>query len=328
MFRNGGESGIGVHGVKLGVGVGVAGGSGGEHSQGESGGHGRRDAIFVGYELEGSSTAAGFEGVVDLLEQANVGGTVEVVEEVGEKDDVVWAGEVDVEGRAGEHVVAVLNAGFLGVFEGDAKDWSPVEAGDMGMGVLFGDLDAKEAVAGGDVEDTHGASTAIKNQFAERACQGAHHGGHIIGEFNPEGVFGLDRAAAGERSAASANDFGELVVDAFNVGIRQKEGDGGNAGWRGGVEERGARGGVVVVTVLFGEDTADAEEVAEDANAALGGGGVLGDGGYVVMAPADGAEDIELDSGLESGGVLIGRGQFEDKAGVGGGCGIGVRGHR
>jgi hypothetical protein len=25
---------------------------------------------------------------------------------------------------------------------------------------------------------------------------------------------------------------------------------------------------------------------------------------------------------------LIGRGQFEDKAGVGGGCGIGVRGHR
>ena len=190
-------------------------------------------------------------------------------------------------------------SGFLGVFEGDAKDWSPVEAGDMGMGVLFGDLDAKEAVAGGDVEDTHGASTAIKNQFAERACQGAHHGGHIIGEFNPEGVFGLDRAAAGERSAASANDFGELVVDAFNVGIRQKEGDGGNAGWRGGVEERGARGGVVVVTVLFGEDTADAEEVAEDANAALGGGGVLGDGGYVVMAPADGAEDIELDSGLE-----------------------------
>ena len=108
-----------------------------------------------------------------------------MVEEVGEQNYVVRSGEVDVEGGAGEHVVAVLNAGLFGIFEGDAKDGSPVEAGDVGVGVLLCDLDAEEAVASGDVEDMDRASAAIEDDFAEWGGHGAHHGSHVVGKLDP-----------------------------------------------------------------------------------------------------------------------------------------------
>jgi len=151
--------------------------------------------------------------------------------------------------------------------------------------------------------------------------------GHVIGELNPQGILGLDRAGAGKRGAAGTDDIGELVVDALNVGTGKEVSDRGHAGGRSGIEKCGACRGVVVCVVFLVENAADAEEVAEDADAAFGGRGITGDGRDLVVASADGAKDVELDGGLESGGFLIGLGHIEDKAGVGGGCGRRMRGH-
>ena len=85
---------------------------------------------------------------------------------------------------------------------------------------------------------------------------------------------------------------------------------------------------MVIVAVFLGEDLVNAKEVAENAHAALGGFGVVGDGGDIVVSLADGAEDIELDGSLDGSGSLVGLDHVKDKAGVGGGCCRGMLGHR
>jgi hypothetical protein len=84
---------------------------------------------------------------VDLAEKGGVGGLVEVVEEVGEEDEVVVGAPVGVEGAAGEGLVAVKDAGAAGVVLGDDQDVGPVVGDDGGSGVVAGDGDAEEAVA-------------------------------------------------------------------------------------------------------------------------------------------------------------------------------------
>ena len=67
--------------------------------------------------------------------------------------------------------------------------------------------------------------------------------------------------------------------------------------------ERGSRkaalvGRVPVAPVLFDQHAVDREEIAQDADAALGCRAVAGDGGHVSRPFAHGPEDIEIDRRL------------------------------
>lgn len=100
--------------------------------------------------------------------------------------------------------------------------------------------------------------------------------------------------------------------DAILVGHKLQRG-GAAAGRRAGIEKCGAGGGVPVMPVLFGEDAVDGEEIAEDADAALRGRAVAGDGRDVAGAFAHGAEDVEIDCGFEGRGALVGLQHLEDQ---------------
>ena len=61
----------------------------------------------------------GFKESVDLFEEIDARQDVEVMQEVGEEDDVVGAAVVHIEGAAGQQVHAVADPGLARVFLGD-----------------------------------------------------------------------------------------------------------------------------------------------------------------------------------------------------------------
>lgn len=68
MGVDGGEASAGMHVGEVVECVGIAGDGGCEHGHAEGGCLGRRDAIFVGNELQRGDRAAGLERAADFLE--------------------------------------------------------------------------------------------------------------------------------------------------------------------------------------------------------------------------------------------------------------------
>jgi len=121
-----GEAGLEVHGIDLGIGVGVAGARCREHCQREGCRHGGRDSVLVGDEFERGGAAAGGERGTDFIQQANAGWGIKVVEEIGEKHHVVGTAEIRPEGVAGKRFPTRRDASLLGVGAGDFEDGAPV----------------------------------------------------------------------------------------------------------------------------------------------------------------------------------------------------------
>ena len=117
MLRDVREAGVGVHVGQIAERVGVAGNGCGQHGHGEGGRLGRRDAIFVGDEFQGGDSAAGFQRMVNFFEERDAGVLIEVMQEIGKKDDVIGTGEFDLESTAREHVVTVLDTGYLCILD-------------------------------------------------------------------------------------------------------------------------------------------------------------------------------------------------------------------
>ena len=103
---------------------------------------------------------------MDLAQQGHAGWLIEVVEEVRQQFGVIGSAEIHLECAAGQHVVTVLDAGLLRVLQSYAQHGSPVETGDARLRVLFGDFDAKEPMAGGDVQHAHWAVVPIEHDRA------------------------------------------------------------------------------------------------------------------------------------------------------------------
>jgi len=307
------------HLVELGERVGVAGGGGGEHDEAEAGWDLGGNAVFVGDEFEDDELAAGFEGGVEAFEEGDVGGGVEVVEEVGEQDDVVVLAEVDVEGAAGEELVAIEAVEPGGVFFGDVEDGGPVLSGDGGARVLLEEGEAEHAVAGGDVEDFERGVVGVGGEDLGGEEFGGHElqAGHAAGELDPGVVVGVEDAVPGEGCAAGADAVGEFVEAVADVGGVEEFDGGSDVGGGFLVEERGRVGGEGVAVFGFGEETEGDEEVGEDACAALCDAAVGGDfvGGF--WRGADGGEEAQFDGGLEGGGFLVGVDGVEEQFGGG-----------
>src|SRR5271166_1228336 len=100
------ESRVAEHRFELGESVRIAVGGGAEHHHAERGGCGRGDTIVVGNELERDGAASGRESGVDSAQEFLVGGCVEMVQEVGDQDQVVTGSEVLVEGAARDGGIA------------------------------------------------------------------------------------------------------------------------------------------------------------------------------------------------------------------------------
>jgi hypothetical protein len=121
-----------------------------------------------------------------------------------------------------------------------------------------------------------------------------------------------DRPFLALGGAALAHGVSEHVKAGSEIVRHQEVDDAAHVGGRALIEERGGVrrervvgfGGVLIG--LLGEETVDGEVVAEDADAALGGARLLGDlrgGGALTLA--DVGENIELDSRLNGGTVLV-----------------------
>lgn len=240
MGAYGSEASAGMHIGEFVEGVGIAGDGGGEHGHAEGGCLGRRDAIFVGNELESCNRAAGLKRAANFLEQRDAGVSVEVMKEIGEKDDVVGSGKIDFEGAAGKHVIALLNAGYFCVVESYAKNRSPVKTGDVSVWILDGDFDAEEAVASGDIEDLHLVLTTCEDDSSERGGHGPHHRGHALRKLDPHGIVRLDSSLSGKNGPAVPNDFCEILEGLTKRRLCEEADDGSEATGGGGIEKRSA----------------------------------------------------------------------------------------
>lgn len=71
---------------------------------------------------------------------------------------------------------------------------------------------------------------------------------------------------------------------------------------------------MLVTAVDFLKKSVDNKEIAEDADAALGGFGIASEGYDIIVALTDGAENVEFNGGFERGGALVGLEIFKDDA--------------
>ena len=142
-----------------------------------------------------------------------------MVQKIGKQHSVVRAAVVHFKGTAGEHVVALMHAGLLCVFERHAKNRRPIKPGHMRLWILFGDFDSEESMAGSDVEHAHRAGFPFKHNRTKWTSQRSHHRPHGLGELDPDRIFRLNRAIAGKVGAAVAHDFTKMVERLKHRGI-------------------------------------------------------------------------------------------------------------
>src|SRR3954447_17927527 len=157
MTLNDCVAGVRQHLAELGVGVSVAFGSSAKHGEAESGGHWWRDAIIVGNELDDRHSAAGIQSAMTLGEKLGVFRGTEVVEDVGEQNEIVVDAEVDGEGVTGDSGEAVGQAELLRVLGRDGKNVLPIESYDVSLWIALRDGETEHSVRGCDVENFDGA---------------------------------------------------------------------------------------------------------------------------------------------------------------------------
>src|SRR5208283_210012 len=97
----------------------------------------------------------------------------------------------------------------------------------------------------------------------------------------------------------------QVVVGLAHGRVAEELRDGGQRRWRARVQEGGAGRSVPVASVLFEQDAAYRQEIAQDADAAFGCRAVAGDGGDVARTFPHGPEDIQIDRRLQSRRALM-----------------------
>lgn len=248
------------HAVKFGEGVSIAAGGGREHDKRESRRHWRRDAIFVGDELERDQAATGAKSRAEATEKSCALLRVEVVEQIGEEDDVVGAFEVDGECIARKSGVAIADAHLCCMALRDFEDLGPVERSDFEIGIFLSEDDAKKPMARGDVEHSTGSRA---EQTGDGLSSGEHHRAHFFGEGNPAVVFRGD--GAGVFIAAAADGIGECGEKGCDGSVDEAE-HAANVGGRLAIKEHRSFGSEGVGVRSFGEQVLDCPIVAEDAD--------------------------------------------------------------
>ena len=160
-----------------------------------------------------------------------------------------------------------------------------------------------------------GSVRPSQDQRAQRTDHGGHHRRHGFRELHPDGILRLHAAVAGQDGAAGAHDFRQVLVGFPHGRVAEELRDGSQGRGRARIEEGGAGGGVAVAAVLLGQHAVDGQEIAQDADAAVGRRAVAGDERNVARALRPRPEEVEIDRGLQGGGALMRLQHVEDHSG-------------
>ena len=121
----------------------------------------------------------------------------------------------------------------------------------MRLRILFGDFNAEQAVACGNIQHAQRAAVSFEHQCAERRGQRGHHGRHCLGKQNPNRILRLHGAVARQRGATVAHHFGQMLVRLAQLRCAQELRNGCHAGRGARIKKRGAARGVLVAPVLL-----------------------------------------------------------------------------
>src|SRR6185312_12268067 len=123
----------------LGEGVGIAGGSCGQHGQTELCRDGRGNPVLVRNKFQNDRAPSWLERSADLGKQLLTGWHVKVMEEVGDHYQVIVLAVFHIKSAAWNNVVTPGNAGCRGILAGDFEHVRPIHAPYLGVGVVPGE---------------------------------------------------------------------------------------------------------------------------------------------------------------------------------------------
>ncbi len=198
------------HLLVLPKGVGVAGGGGDQHGQRKRRGVGRRDPIFVGDEFQRHGPAAATQTVVDFVHQFDTGILPEVMEKVGDQDQIIFTAEGDLKSTAWEELVAFTEARLSGILLSHGKDFWPIEGHHLGVGILLGQGNPKQPMPGSNVQDLPGSAFRGFQQVGNKSGGRHHDRSHPSGKINPHRVFRTHRSVNAFQRAARSHYFSHI----------------------------------------------------------------------------------------------------------------------
>ena len=86
-----------------------------------------------------------------------------MVEEIGEEHSVIRAAKLNFEGAARQFGITVGHTGLASISLRDFKHRRPVHGNHMRLRILFGHLDAEQAVARRDIKHAHWSVATFEN---------------------------------------------------------------------------------------------------------------------------------------------------------------------
>src|SRR5947207_5929830 len=105
--------------------------------------------IVVEYPIDSDDTTLVRQGRVNALEEVLAGRQIEMMEEIGQQNQVVALPIVDVKGTSGDRSVSLTDPGCLGIGPSDLQHIGPIQRNNVGMGIVCGKHDAEDPVTGG-----------------------------------------------------------------------------------------------------------------------------------------------------------------------------------
>jgi hypothetical protein len=94
-------------------------------------------------------------------------GTSKNVDEIRDQRQIVRTAKVDRQHISGNRVMAIGHASLRGVLRCDRQHRFPIERGDLGLLVGFRDRDPKQAMTGGDIQDSQAPGVLHRQQVGK-----------------------------------------------------------------------------------------------------------------------------------------------------------------
>lgn len=146
---------------------------------------------------------------MNLREELDAGRLIEVMQKVHQQDEIVTISELNCEGVARQHLVAIGDSGGSGIFLRNVEYFRPILRDDLSLRKSFRHLDSEKPVAGGDIEDPkRGLGTVACDLLGDENTRGLHDGGHGFRERGPLIVFRRYATAVAQLRGASPDGFG------------------------------------------------------------------------------------------------------------------------
>ncbi len=304
------EPGVLKHGVPFLERVRVAPGCGDEHDEGEIRGRGT-DPVVIRDKLQRDHPATRRHRGPELSEKVLTFRDREVVQKVGEQNQVMPLTQVDVEGAAGNRFIAVSQGRGVRVFPGHCQDVRPIDGGDFRVRIPFCDLDSEYSMPRGQVQYLADRPACGHQMLGDPVGRSDHHGHHRAGEGDPLRKFLGDGPLVIHRRPAFAHGLGEVAETIKERWAEEEIQRPAEVGRRGLDQKhrRILRQGIRVVG--FREKPEHHQIVDQHAQAPLRGVAPVRQGRSGVVPFIDGRENFQVDSGSDGAGALNRKRRFK-----------------